>query len=251
MSTREVQEVFGRRASFYVDSGVHADRKVLAMVRELCGELRGRKVLDVATGTGHTAMPLSPQASMVVGLDMTREMLELAGRASVDSGLKNMHWLQGDVNLLPFLDQCFDVVSCRRAPHHFPDLGKAMKEMTRVLKEGGTMVIDDRSVPDDEKIDRTMNLLDRLHDPSHVREYGVGEWKIAIQEAGLNLRKIREYRRHLPLTSLTGNAEPEDAMEIERTVAALSSDLRRRMRIEEIGDQISIDHYFLTIRATK
>ena len=251
MSTRKVQEVFGRRASFYVDSGVHADREVLAMVCELCGELRGRKVLDVATGSGHTAMALSPQASMVVGLDMTREMLELAGKISEESGLKNMHWLQGDVNLLPFPDQCFDVVSCRRAPHHFSDLGKAMTEMTRVLKEGGTMVIDDRSVPDDEEIDRTMNLLDRLHDPSHVREYGVGEWKLAVQKAGLNLRQVREYRRHLPLTSLTGNAEPDDAREIERTVAALSSDLRRRMRIEETGDQISIDHYFLTVRATK
>jgi ubiquinone/menaquinone biosynthesis C-methylase UbiE len=246
-----VQQVFGERASFYVDSKAHADQEVLERVRQLCGDLDGRAVLDVATGTGHTALKLAPLARRVVGFDLTRRMLSLAEDTARQRGVGNCSWVLGDVSSLPFPDRSFDVVCSRRAPHHFPDLSAALKEMVRVLKDGGIMVIDDRSVPDDEEVARTMNALDRLHDRSHVREYGAKEWRDALSGAGLLVREVQEYRRHLPLTSLTGNAERADAAEIERTVSALPEGLRKRMAMEELDGTTFLDHYFVTIKATK
>jgi ubiquinone/menaquinone biosynthesis C-methylase UbiE len=246
-----VQQVFGERAAFYVDSKAHADQEVLGRVRQLCGDLEGKVVLDVATGTGHTALKLAPFAYRVVGLDLTRKMLSLAEEMARQRGIGNCAWVLGDVNSLPFPDRTFDVVCSRRAPHHFPDLSGALKEMVRVLKTGGSMVIDDRSVPDDEEVARTMNALDRLHDRSHVREYGAKEWRDALNGAGLLVLDIQEYRRHLPLTSLTGNAERADAAEIERTVTALPEGLRERMGMEELDGTTYLDHYFITIKATK
>ncbi len=81
------------------------------------------------------------------------------------------------------------------------------------------MVIDDRSVPDDREVADTMNLLDLLHDPSHVREYSARGMEGGVVAGRPALEEVREYRRHLPLTTLTWNAEPEDAIEIERVVA--------------------------------
>ncbi len=246
-----VQQVFGKRASFYVDSKAHTDQEVLRTVGQMCGDLEGRTVLDVATGTGHTALFLAPKAGTLVGLDITREMLRLARKASVEKGIPNIYWVRGDVISLPFPDERFDMVCSRRAPHHFPDLEAALKEMGRVLKEGGRLVVDDRSVPEDGEVDRTMNLLDRLHDPSHVREYGMREWEGALRTVGMKVEKVHQYRRHLPLTSLTGNAEEGNAREIERVVAALPSDLRDRMAVEEVEGDTYLDHYFITLQAVK
>ncbi|MDD1772775.1 MAG: methyltransferase domain-containing protein [Methanomassiliicoccales archaeon] len=251
MNSDKVQQVFGERAATYVNSASHTDQEVLARVRGLCGELDGRKVLDVATGTGHTALFLAPYAGKVIGLDLTPQMLRLAQNASEEKGIENTEWVRGDVNALPFPDASFDVVCSRRAPHHFPDLDRALREMARVLKAGGVMVIDDRSVPDHEGVDWTMNLLDGLHDRSHVREYNAREWRGALSRAGLNVREKQEYSRHLPLSSLTSNADKDDAARIENLVANLPIELKQLMGIEMVEGVTYIDHYFISIKATK
>jgi ubiquinone/menaquinone biosynthesis C-methylase UbiE len=247
----KVQEIFGKRAEGYVKSASHTDQEVLDRIGQLCGDLHGRIALDVATGTGHVAMRLSPLADVVIGLDITRRMLELARDESSKRSLSNVRWLRGDVRSLPFPDGTFQAVTCRRAPHHFLDIGLALREMVRVLKDDGVLVIDDRSVPDDADIDTAMNHLDLLHDRSHVREYGRKEWEMLLLKAGLIDIEVHEYRRHPPLSTMTWNAEPADAQEIERVVSSLPSDLQRRMAVEEMGGKLFIDQYYITIRATK
>ena len=250
MNREKVQEVFGRRAAGYVHNASH-DQDVLRRVAEMCGELRGRTVLDVATGTGHTALHLAPLTGQVVGLDLTRQMLELARRSAKERGIANVEWLQGDVRRLPFPGGKFDAVTCRRAPHHFPDLDEALREMARVLRPGAVMVIDDRSVPGDPEVDDMMNRLDRLHDPSHIREYAAREWDAALRRAGLRPGMLHEYRRNLPLSTLTWNAEEADAGEIERVVASMPGPLRQRMGVREEGGEIFMDQYYITLQATK
>ena len=217
----------------------------------MCGNLSGKIALDVATGTGHVAMRLAHLADTVVGLDLTRRMLELGREEAAKRSLPNVTWLRGDVRSLPFPDGTFHAVTCRRAPHHFPDVVSALKEMIRVLGNGGVLVIDDRSVPDDADIDATMNHLDLLHDRSHVREYGRKEWEAFLRQAGLADIQVHEYQRHLPLSTMTWNAKPADAKEIERLVSSLPSDLKRRMAVEEKDGGLFMDQYYLTIRATK
>lgn len=251
MNGEKVQEVFGKRAEGYVNSASHADQEVLERVGRLCGDLRGRTVLDLATGTGHVAMHLAPLARTVVGLDLTRRMLELARREAAKRSLTNILWVRGNVVSLPFPDRSFQAVTCRRAPHHFPDIDAALREMARVLRDDGVLVIDDRSVPDDAEVDSTMNHLDLLHDRSHVREYGPREWQGLLGKAGFTGIEAQEYRRHLPLSTMTWNAEPSDAREIERVVSSLPSDLRARMAVEGSDGTVFMDQYYITIRATK
>lgn len=251
MNQDRVQQIFAERAEGYVKSASHADQEVLDNVARLCGDLGGRRVLDVATGTGHVAMRLAPLALSVVGLDLTRRMLELAREEAAKRHLTNLSWVKGDVRSLPFPDRSFRAVTCRRAPHHFPDIGLALSEMARVLRDDGVLVIDDRSVPDDAEIDRAMNHLDLLHDRSHVREYGVREWAAMLRKAGFAEIEAFEYRRHLPLSTMTWNADPSDAREIERTVTSFSPDLKRRMAVEVTDGKVHMDQYYLTVRATK
>jgi ubiquinone/menaquinone biosynthesis C-methylase UbiE len=74
------QTVFAQRATFYTTSAVHKDKVVLDRLVELARVQPVDRVLDVATGTGHTAFAFAPQVREVIATDLTPEMLSEGGR---------------------------------------------------------------------------------------------------------------------------------------------------------------------------
>ena len=158
------QDVFSKRAAFYAASKVHDDKETLSWLVELADPKKNMVALDVGTGTGHTAMALSPYVQKVEAIDLTEQMLDEGRKLCAQRGITNVHYLLGDAMAIPFPDDHFEIVTSRRAAHHFRDIHKAVKEMARVLRPGGCMIIDDRSPPEDDEVDRTINRLDVLHD---------------------------------------------------------------------------------------
>lgn len=226
----------------YVKSAAHADAAVLARVVELARPAGG-VALDVATGAGHTAIALAKEAHLVVATDLTREMLAEARKLAPP----NVVLQRADVHRLPFADGAFDVVASRRAPHHFSRIHVAIAEMTRVLQPGGRLVIDDRSVPEDDFADATMNRLDVLHDASHVRQYRPSEWRTMLESAGLRVEVVEPYTKHRPISSLTEKVEPERVREIHAILDRMTEDQRKLFRVE----QDHILHWYVTIAAVK
>jgi len=102
----------------------------------------------------------------------------------------------------------FHLITCRRAAHHFSQIQQALAEMGRVLRVGGRLVIDDRSVPEDDFVDACMNELDRYHDESHVREYRPSEWRRLLEGQGFKVEALEPYTKHRALTSFTEKASP-------------------------------------------
>jgi len=247
----QARRVFGERAESYVTSATHADPQVLARVVELAAPAPGMRVLDVGTGTGHTALALAPKVAFVVGLDLTPEMLAEAQRLRRGRGLANVAFEVGDVHDLPFPDAVFDIVTCRRAAHHFSDVARAIAEMARVLKPGGRLVVDDRSVPEDDFVDATMNRLDTLHDPSHVRQYRATEWQRMLERGGLPVYAIEPYTQRRPLTSLTAGVRPAEVAEIQRTVAGWDAGQRRAMGFEDRDGEVFTDHWYVLLQAKR
>jgi ubiquinone/menaquinone biosynthesis C-methylase UbiE len=246
-----VRESFEPLADYYARSKAHTDRESLDRVRELAETDPNKIALDVATGPGLTAMHLAPRVRQVVGLDLTRRMLAKAAELSRAKGIGNIDLVQGNVYSLPFPDETFDIVTSRRAPHHFPDLLGAIRSIGRVVKRGGLIVIEDRSVPEDDFVDRTMNELDVLHDRSHVRDHRPSEWKAVMVDAGLKLEALEEFSRVWPLTSLTETARPDDKGEIERRVRSLDEAGRKRMGVCEIDGVPHIRHWYVVLKARR
>lgn len=95
------------------------------------------KVLEVGIGSAWTTEGIASQIGegSVVGMDLTPEMLTRARRKLRDLGRLNKVWLvQGDVENLPFKDNTFESIVSAGAAEHFPDLEKAIKEMSRTAK---------------------------------------------------------------------------------------------------------------------
>jgi ubiquinone/menaquinone biosynthesis C-methylase UbiE len=96
-------------------------------------------ILDVAGGTGEPGLTI---ASMINGgkvfiTDIAEGMLEIAEENAMLRGIKNIETRVCDVCELPFDDETFDAISCRKGFMFFPDMSLAAKEMVRVLKPGG------------------------------------------------------------------------------------------------------------------
>lgn len=244
---RTAQSVFGERAAFYTTSPAHTDPQVLERLIQLAGPEPGWQALDVGTGSGHTALALAPHVAWVTGTDITPEMLAEANGLRDRRGITNVTYTEADVHELPFDDESFDLVTCRRAAHHFTSITRALSEMCRVLRPGGRLVIDDRSVPDDEFVDACMNRLDFYHDESHVRQYPPGEWEIMLNNAGFSIDAIETYTRHRPLTSLTEGVSAANVEKMNILLDGLSAEQRAALNLTEIDGKRWINHWYIML----
>ncbi|MCC6142747.1 MAG: methyltransferase domain-containing protein [Candidatus Hydrogenedentes bacterium] len=247
----KAREYFTRNAAFYTTSPAHTDTAVLDQVVGLANPQSHDIALDLATGSGHTAFALAPRVRRVIASDLTPAMVAAARALSAQKSLGNVFFCIHNADTLPFPDACFDLVTCRRACHHFTRIELALREMHRVLRPGGRLVIDDRSVPDDDAVDRLMNQLDTLHDPSHVRQYRRGEWQAMLSRAGLTPGRAIEYQRDRPLESLTHGAAPEDARRIEAILGGLPGPEAEKLHYRAQCPPATIRHWYLTILAKK
>ncbi|RJS90670.1 class I SAM-dependent methyltransferase [Candidatus Bathyarchaeota archaeon] len=103
-------------------------------------------ILDVATGTGRVAIPLSQKYpnSKVVGLDLTNEMIRQAKIKAEREGTKSLSLIIGNGRKLPFKDNTFTTITCVRFFHLFPFeiQNLFLNEFYRCLKPGGRIIIE-------------------------------------------------------------------------------------------------------------
>jgi ubiquinone/menaquinone biosynthesis C-methylase UbiE len=105
--------------------------------------LSGTLLLEVAIGDGRN-MPLIPGDCRVFGLDISRVLLEKCQRDYAD---REIHLIVGEAESLPFPDSTFDNLLSVGALNHVNDPGQALREMARVVKPDGMVVVADE-VPD-------------------------------------------------------------------------------------------------------
>jgi ubiquinone/menaquinone biosynthesis C-methylase UbiE len=121
-------------------------RKDMERFRGLAARLRtvlpqGGDMLEVAPGPGFVAIEMAKGgAYRVTGLDISRTMVELAHRNAAEAGVE-VDFRQGNVSAMPVADESFDLLVCSAAFKNFSEPHKALEEMYRVLRPGGTALV--------------------------------------------------------------------------------------------------------------
>ena len=197
-SKEATQRQFGQRASAYAHSASHQHDADLELLVEHLKPSSADRLLDVATGTGFTAVAFRPLVRSVVGVDLTWEMLREA--QSLRSGRDLAKWVVADVDALPFADATFTLVTCRRAAHHFVHVDHAISEMLRILAVGGRIGLVDQVPPDDEPARKLMESMEILRDPSHVQALPASHWQALLARSGVVLSLMQTVERRLTIS---------------------------------------------------
>lgn len=186
MSTQSVRDQFGANARFYITHETHAKGASLVRLLETLPLNDRWRVLDVATGTGHTALTLAPHVAHVTATDITPEMLDIAREQAADRNLTNMDVEEAQAEVLAYPDGHFDCVTCRIAPHHFSDIPQFLTRAFRILAPGGYLAIVDNVVPAGQA-GAYVNAFEKLRDPSHGACLSDIRWRELLREAGFEI----------------------------------------------------------------
>ena len=161
----------------------------------------GDNALDVATGTGDLAIALRARGADVTGLDFSDGMLDVA-RAKAPE----IRFEQGDALSLPYADGEFDAATVGFGARNFSDLGRGLREMARVTRPGGRVVVLEITTPQGAPLswffsiwfDRVVPALGRVagdpdayaYLPSSVRRFP-GPDGLAAELAAAGLSEVR------------------------------------------------------------
>lgn len=141
----------------------------------------GDRVLDVACGTGEWLRAAHDLGAQVSGIDLSQKAIEFC-RANNPDG----RFLCQGAEKLPFEDNSFDWLTCFGSLEHFPDKPASMREMARVVKPGGQVLI---SVPNSDFLGYKTGFYGGTNQAVVIETpLTIREWEALAQGAGLQLR---------------------------------------------------------------
>jgi ubiquinone/menaquinone biosynthesis C-methylase UbiE len=201
-----ILDQFTRQAVPFATAPGIQDEAALRLVVEFSGAGPDDTVLDVACGPGIVVCAFAKVVAHATGLDLTPAMLHRARTLQREKDLTNITWQLGEAIPLPYPDASFSIVTSRFAFHHFLDPLAAIKEMTRVCRPRGKVVVID-SAPAPDKAD-AFNAMELVRDPSHARAMPLEELKDLFRRAGLPEPRATGYRLEGELEGLIQRSFP-------------------------------------------
>jgi SAM-dependent methyltransferase len=188
-----IRDAFTRQAGTFEDERLNvAFTKGLPWLLSYVAPRPDDLVLDVAAGTGIVSRALASNVARVTAVDSTEAMIEEGRRRAGAEARHNVEFVRGSAEKLPFGDAVFTLVVTRFSLHHFADPTPAVREMVRVLRPRGRLVVKDLVAATDSAVAERQDHLERLRDDSHVRMPPRGSVRTLLEECALGVTEVAE-----------------------------------------------------------
>lgn len=221
---QSVSQQFSPNANNYLTSAVHAQGPDLIKLESLLAAYPQSVVVDLGCGAGHASFSAAKSVKRVIAYDLSAEMLAVVKQAAEDKQLNNIDVKQGYAESLPFEDESVDIVISRYSAHHWHDVGQALREVRRILKPGGKVIMMDIASPGHPVLDVHLQTIEKLRDTSHVRNYATGEWLQKFNDAGLRIGSLSSGKLQLEFSSWVARLQtPEHFVVAIRELQKVSS----------------------------
>lgn len=214
-----IRESFTTQAKMFAANPWVTDEQ---RIQRLVGAARlkgNERVLDIATGPGYIAEAFARTAREVIGVDLTEAMLSIARERTQQRGVTNVTFRIGDAQNLPFDPEEFDLAVSRLALHHVQSPLQVLREMTRVVRHGGTVLIQDIFASEHPERAAHQDRWEILRDPSHVRTIPLSEFLQLFRDSGLETDTVDTHDGLTPEVErwlATTQTPPDRAAEVRR-----------------------------------
>lgn len=172
-------------------------------------------IVDLGTGTGYVAFALAERCnvSKVIGIDIVTDTLSRNREIVNKKDILNLEFIAYDGTRFPLPDSSIDCIVTRYALHHFPDIENSFKEIYRVLKPKGKLIIADPTPNKNDK-NRFVDKFMQIKPDGHIKFYSLDEYKNMLENIGFKfiLNEMtticfprKEVDRYIKLLSETEN----------------------------------------------
>lgn len=222
-----IRDQFTAQSATFGRLPAHSD--AIPLLVGFCGVGPDSDVLDVACGPGIVACALAATARSVEGVDLARAMLDQARHRQQVGGLRNLAWREAAAEHLPFRVGTFSHVVTRYSFHHFESPAAVLREMARVCRPGGRVVVADVIILPDKSA--AYDRLETLRDPSHVHALDPEAMRGLFAPAGLSLEREGSYALDIEL---------EAQLSVSHPAPGAAEELRRQVTSDIGRDELGI-----------
>ena len=208
-----IQKQFTKTAEAFSTFAARDTPEVLAEKVEFTKPQPADLALDVACGPGALVLALAPRLRFARGADLTEEMLRRARRSQLERNIPNAVFDRGEAEHLPYANAAFDLVTCQCSIHHMPKPELALKEMARVMKPDGRLVIIDTLGPESDAKFELHNRIELVRDPSHTLSLRLTTFLEMFEQLGLEITRqtLKRRQRSFNQWMLRSALEPSHA----------------------------------------
>lgn len=241
-----VQKQFTKTAEAFAVIAVRDSAEVLAEKVEFAKPLATDMALDVACGPGAYALALAPRVKFMRGLDITDEMVRRARAFQSEKRISNAAFDCGEAESLPYPDASFDLVTCQMSFHHMPQPESTLREMIRVTRPDGRIVLIDTLGPESDSKFELHDAIERNRDPSHTSSLRLTTFLKMFDDCGLEIlrQSLKRRQRSFNHWMLRAGLEPkhkryqETRKLLEDSITGDKAGYGAQMQ----GDDITITH---------
>ena len=254
----EIVDGFSRQAEAFARSPLHRDAARLQRLADWTLRGTGERGLDVACGPGIVVGALQERGARMVGVDLTPRMLTEGQAATPAAGPgplppESPSFVCAEAGRLPFTDARFDFTVCRNAFHHLEDPSQALREMVRVTRRSGRVVVEDMRAPDDFLQRDYHEVIERLRDTTHVRTLTLGQAADLAAGAGLVRVEVQEFVLRIDFDEWIDRAYPSEGARARarRLMEDCLETPRGGLRVFKEGARLMFERQSLLLRAER
>jgi len=246
-----VRDEFSRQAEAMANAPAFSAEAIMARFKEAIAPKKSGVMLDLACGPGILLTSLAPTMKLNVGVDLTPKMIQMARAKCLAANLTNTRFLESPAENLPFASRLFDCVVTRLTLHHFIEPIRVLREVKRILKPGGLLVIADLLSSEDQTETRLHNALEQLRDPSHIRMLPQSELLNIIKEAGFHIISTDHWlqqREFGEWAAIVENARSLKSLEVVMKAIA-ETGLTAGINLRRSADSVGFAHHWMFVVA--
>jgi ubiquinone/menaquinone biosynthesis C-methylase UbiE len=202
-----ILDQFSRQAVPFSEVPAHSNEAALRLMLDQSQVQASEDVLDVGCGPGIVACAFARRARRVTATDLTPAMLARARELAVRERVENIQLEIADMERLPFADDSFSVVVTRYTFHHLLEPVAALREMIRVCRPGGRVMVVDVAIPPEHGA--AYDEAEKIRDSSHVHALSAPELEGLFGDPRLEPVQISSYRLEMELAQLLAASFPE------------------------------------------